>query len=286
MNPPWAPSRQRRLFAALALWLATATAARAAELRDAQAVPQLGPAGVEAYQEFLAAAPHRAFVIAPGGIWAWRAEMLSAAAAERAALEECRAHTRQTCVPYAIDSRVVFDARAWPRLWGPYATADAARRAPVGVQRGERFPDIVFRDAAGKARKVSDLRGQVVVLHFWGSWCGPCRRELPDLQKLVRQMAGARDVRFVFLPVREPLAVARDWLKTQQLDLPLYDAGGGEQFALAGGGTLPDRQVAGKFPTTYVLDKHGLVVFSHIGDASRWVQYAPFLRDAAANSGR
>jgi hypothetical protein len=86
--------------------------------------------------------------------------------------------------------------------------------------------------------------------------------------------------------VREPFAVARDWARSQRLDLPLHDAGGGETFTLADGAMLPDRRVAGKFPTTYVLNKRGIVVFSHVGDASRWEEYTPFLRDAAARSGR
>lgn len=279
------PSRQGRLWGGLALLL-TCGVIEAADLRDAQAVPHLGASGVGSYQSFLASGRHRAFAIAPGGAWAWRADLPSRSLAERAVLEDCAEHTRQTCVLYAVDDQVVFDAVAWPKLWGPYAPGEEARRAPQGVQRGERFPDIVFRDAAGRAVKVSDLRGKVVVLHFWGSWCGPCRRELPDLQRLVRLMAKQRDIQFVFLPVREPLAAARDWLRKQKLHLPLFDAGGGEHFTLADGGQLPDRQVASKFPTTYVLDKHGLVVFSHIGDASHWTQYAPFLRDAVANSGR
>jgi thiol-disulfide isomerase/thioredoxin len=270
-------------------WLLSALllsgAAAATELRDAPAVPQLGPQGIESYREFLASGQHRSFAIAPGGIWAWRADLLSRDMAERAVLEDCRQNTAQTCMTYAVDDQVVFDAKAWPKLWGPYATTDAAKRAPVGVRRGERFPDLVFRDAAGQAKKVSDYRGQVLVLHFWGSWCGPCRRELPDLQQLVRQMAKERDIRFVFLPVREPFKVARDWAQGQKLQLPLFD-GGEKEFILASGERLPDRQVAGKFPTTYVLDKHGLVIFAHVGDASRWTEYAPFLKDAAGRSGR
>lgn len=279
------PSCQRRLFAALALF-ALAAIAQAADLRDAAAVPQLGPRGVASYREFLSAGTHRAFAIAPGGAWAWRADLPSRELAERAVLDDCREHTQQTCVPYAVDEQVVFDAQAWPRLWGPYLDAAAAQRAPTGVKRGERFPDLTFRDAAGKLLKLADFRGQVLVLHFWGSWCGPCRRELPDLQQLVRQLEKRRDIRFIFLPVREPFATARDWVRQQQLQLPLYDGGGGESFLLADGSRLPDRQVAGKFPTTYVLDRHGLVVFAHIGDASRWTEYAPFLQDALARSGR
>jgi thiol-disulfide isomerase/thioredoxin len=168
---------------------------------------------------------------------------------------------------------------------GPYATADVAQRAAVGVRRGERFPIWCFATWRARWRRFR-FRGKVLVLHFWGSWCGPCRRELPDVQQLVRHMERERDVRFVFLPVREPFAVARDWARGQGLRLPLFDSGGGEHFMLANGERLPDRQVAGKFPTTYVLDKHGLVVFAHVGDASRWGEYAPFLKDAAARSGK
>lgn len=274
----------------LALLTGAANAVNAAELRDAQAVPQLGPRGVASYKEFLTSGPHRAFAVAPGGAWAWRSDLPSRDLAERAVLEDCRANTQQTCVLYAADDQVVFDAGAWLKLWGPYATAAEAGKAPAGVRRGEHFPDLIFHDAAGKQRKVSDYRGQVVVVHFWGSWCPPCRRELPDLQRLVRLMEKATDIRFVFLPVREPFETARQWAQGQKLNLPLFDGGvdgkGDHAFALADGSRLPDRQVAGKFPTTYVLDKHGLVIFAHIGDASRWTEYAPFLRDAAARSGK
>ncbi|MBI4742869.1 MAG: TlpA family protein disulfide reductase [Betaproteobacteria bacterium] len=267
--------------------------ASAADLRETSAIPHLGQRGVESYREFLASPPHRAFVIAPGDAWAWRVDLPSAQAAERAALEDCREHTDQTCVAYAVDNRVVFDAKAWPKLWGPYATADTAKRAPVGTRRGERLPDLVFRNASGQKSKVSDFRGKVLLLHFWGSWCGPCRKELPDLLQLLQQTNGERDIRAVFLPVREPFDLARKWASQQKLPLPLFDGGNiggsGENdntFALADGSRLPDRQIAGKFPTTYVLDKHGLVIFTHVGNASRWGEYAPFLRDAAARSGK
>jgi thiol-disulfide isomerase/thioredoxin len=284
----------RRLAAGVfAVGLAGAAgSAWAAGLNNADAVPQLGPRGVDGYREFLASEPHRAFAIAPGGAWAWRAGLPSRELAEQAALDDCRANTAHSalpCVLYAADDQRVFDALAWPKLWGPYASRQAAERAAVGVRRGERFPDLRFRMANGSPAKVSDFRGKVLVLHFWGSWCGPCRRELPDLQQLAAQFAGHREVRFIFLPVREPFAVARAWAQDHKLALPLADSGvtdsGEPAFVLADGSRLPDRQVAGKFPTTYVLDKRGVVVFSHVGDASRWPDYAPFLRDVVARSG-
>jgi hypothetical protein len=129
------------LAAALAfILLIPGLPARAAELADAAAVPHLDTRGQAAYRQFLAAPPHRAFAIAPGGGWGWSADAVTPDMALRQALDTCGRHTRQACVPYAADKRVVFDARVWPTLWRPYAGAAEAARAPTGTARGERFP--------------------------------------------------------------------------------------------------------------------------------------------------
>lgn len=276
--------RRLRLAALLALWAASAWAGDAA-------IPHLDARGQAGYQQYLAAGLHRAFVIAPGGAWAWKADESTAEAASEAAQEACRASTEQACVPYAVDGQAVFDARAWPTLWGPYANAAAARQRPVGTARGQRFPDLVWRNAAGKPVRFSELRGKVVVLHFWGSWCGPCRREMPELHKLYKQLGDeGRDIRLVPLQVREDFTRARLWAEQQRLNLPLNDLDGAgeghELLTLAGGGTVPDREIARVFPSTFVIDRHGLVVFSHAGPLADWPGYLPFLRDVAARSGR
>lgn len=247
-------------------------------------VPHLDSRGQAAYQDFLAAATPRAFAIAPGGTHAWVAGAASDDAAERQALESCRRHGEQRCVLFAVNERRVFDVKRWPSLWGPYPDATASARAPVGMKRGMRFPDLLLRDARGRALKLSDLRGKVLVLHFWGSWCPHCRGEMPGLDRLARQLRNNR-VAFALVQVREDAATARAWLRQERIAMPSYDSGvrsaRDAALPLAGGGTLPDREIARAFPATYVLSRHGVVLFSHAGAIQDWSQYADFLRHAA-----
>ena len=247
-------------------------------------VPHLDARGQAAWRDFRAAAPPRAFVIAPGGAHAWVAEAASGEAAEDQALETCRNLSEQACMLFAVDDRLLFDARRWPTLWGPYPDAAASARAQVGMKRGMRFPDLALTDPAGKKLKLSDLDGKVRVLHFWGSWCPHCRQEMPALQGLAHQLRRAK-VDFVLVQVREDAAAARTWLKREKIRLPHYDSGvrsaRDTALPLAGGGTLTDRSIARAFPSTYILGRHGVVLFSHTGPVADWSQYAGFLKDAA-----
>lgn len=271
-------------YAALLLGLLLASSAGAAEPGGP---PQLDARGLAAYQDYQRANGHRAFVIAPGGAWAWRSDDDSVEQALDAALDDCRQTTPQRCVAYSVNGKPVFDAARWPTLWGPYLEHQAAERAAIGVRPGQRFPDLAFVSPAGKAMRIADLRGSVAVVHFWGSWCPPCRRELPELQQFSRQLGSKDNVRLVLLQAREPIADSRRWAIGQKLDLPLYDsAPHGENFALASGQPVHDRAIARAFPTTYVLDRHGIVVFAHTGPLSGWADTLPFLRDVAVKSGR
>lgn len=252
--------------------------------------PQVGTAGRVAYETYLQAGNHKAFAIAPGGAWAWRAELPSAESAEKAALGDCGRQTAQRCFVYALDGQTVFHADAWKRAWGPYLDRRGAGQAAEGLKRGERFPDLRITCGDGRATKLSALRGKVVLLHFWGSWCPHCLKEMPDLQRLYGRFARSREVAFVLLPVREAFADSMGWIRQKKVRMPVYDGGPTvvkeKAFLLAGGGKLPDREVARVFPSTYVLDKHGIVLFSHTGPVSDWLEYEDFLRDAARRSGK
>jgi thiol-disulfide isomerase/thioredoxin len=75
--------------------------------------------------------------------------------------------------------------RIAPLIHGQVA-ALAAARTPF------RVPDLTFKDADGRARTLADFRGRTVLLNLWATWCVPCRREMPALDALQRQLGGPK----------------------------------------------------------------------------------------------
>lgn len=247
--------------------------------------PHLGPSGQEEYRQYTEAPDHRAFAIAPGGTWGWASNKGTPEDAQDEALGICQGQSGQRCVLYAVNQRKVLDNAAWSRLWRPYLSARQAEKLPTGIARDQRMHDLSYIDARGKPATLSALRGKIVVLHFWGSWCPPCRREMPDLQKTYQRLKKQDDVSFVILQAREAFAASKQWATAEGIQLPLADSMSRAEddalFRLANGQPIKDREVASRFPTTYVLDRHGVVVFAHVGPIHDWSEYEPFLRDLA-----
>lgn len=252
-------------------------------------VPHLNDQGQQDFARYQEANKHKAFAIAAGGSWAWVEGSGSVEQALQGALAQCKRYAHRDCVAYDVDDRARFDSVTWARQWRPYKTAQALSGTPMGIKRGQRFPDLAYM-AGGQRRAFSELRGQVVLVHFWASWCPPCMQEFPLLRDFQQAIAQRQDVALVMLQAREPISDSLAWVRKNGFDgLPLYDSGADasrNHFDLSDGGKLPDRYIAPVFPSTYILDRHGVVLFRHRGPLPNWLEYLPLINDAAVHSGR
>jgi len=59
-----------------------------------------------------------------------------------------------------------------------------ANELPIGLKEGERAPDFELVDLEGNVVKLSEYKGTPIFLNFWASWCGPCKAEMPHMEKL------------------------------------------------------------------------------------------------------
>jgi thiol-disulfide isomerase/thioredoxin len=91
------------------------------------------------------------------------------------------------------------------------AAAPAAKTRPAKRDRAKLIPDEIFaaelKDLYDVSFSLGEYRGRVFVLNFWASWCGPCRAEIPELNRL-REEYAPRGVEFVGLTVENPGAAS------------------------------------------------------------------------------
>ncbi len=118
--------------------------------------------------------------------------------------------------------------------------------------------DFSVEDSSGNDVKLSDMLGKPVVLNFWASWCPPCKKELPDFEKLYTETGG--DVVFMMINLtdgsRETKQIAADFISELEYTFPVYydvdiDAA---------------RKYVGQYiPMTYFIDKEGYAVAAKQG---------------------
>jgi thiol-disulfide isomerase/thioredoxin len=121
-------------------------------------------------------------------------------------------------------------------------------------------PDPAFKALDGQTRKLSSLRGQVVVVNFWATWCGPCQEELPRLSQLAQSYAG-KPVRFVLISIDEPKDRAKISAVLERLHVRL------ESWDDADTDTMDHFGLGDIVPGTAILDEKGEVVARIMGEA-------------------
>lgn len=139
-------------------------------------------------------------------------------------------------------------------VMAPSATTDQARGASVaqrgGVKAGEEAPDFQLRDMNGQLVALSNLRGKVVLINFWATWCGPCRVEMPAMERLYRAYP-RKDFEILAVSTdAQGAAVTRPFQQENRLTFPiLHDS----DFRV--GLTYGARSL----PMTFMVDRRGIV---------------------------
>jgi len=124
----------------------------------------------------------------------------------------------------------------------------------------KRVPDPAFKTLDGQTRKLSELHGQIVVLNFWATWCGPCQEELPRLKQIALSYAG-KPVIFVYISIDAPKDRTKIPATLARLHVD-FDSWVGADTDTLGRFGLGDI-----VPGTLVLDEDGEAVARVMGEA-------------------
>ncbi len=106
----------------------------------------------------------------------------------------------------------------------------------------------------GGTASLAQYRGQVVMLNFWATWCGPCKREIPDFIELQREYA-EKGFTILGVALDEPAAVEQ-FMKANALNYPVLL--GDDNISAAYGGIR-------SIPTTLLIDREGTIVTTQVG---------------------
>lgn len=142
-------------------------------------------------------------------------------------------------------------------IWGVYDVVQHYK-TQVGIEPGNRAPDITLKNQYGATTKLSDYRGKIVVLNFWATWCTPCQEELPILNKLYNENK-AKKVMILGLNAtsteRNQSSVI-NFTQKNHLDYPIL---------LDSNGTYSDLFQVKGYPTTYFINSKGIIKRIYIG---------------------
>jgi len=119
------------------------------------------------------------------------------------------------------------------------------------------IPDVTFLDGANNPIKLSELKGKVVFLNFWATWCPPCIAEMPSIQNLYNQFRDNENVQFLLVDADGNYKKSSAFMARKKFTLPVFTPGS----------SIPDVYFSGSLPTTVIFDKTGRIVFSHAGAA-------------------
>ncbi len=125
------------------------------------------------------------------------------------------------------------------------------------TKTGQQMPSFTFKSLDGRESKLEDLRGKVVLVNFWATWCGPCRVEMPRLEKEVwRKHKSSPDFAMVAIAREQTAEEITPFRKEFGFTFPMASDPKREIFKLFGNGGIP---------RSYVVGRDGQILFQSMG---------------------
>ncbi len=151
-----------------------------------------------------------------------------------------------------------------PKQQGDTADEPAATSSPTQLEESPRegylAPGFTLPDLMGKPTSLSDFRGKVVLVNIWATWCGPCKREIPSLDRLY-QLRKDKGFEIVAVSVdRTASSKVASFVAQYQMSFPvLHDARG----------EVGNKYWARAIPSSFLLDRQGVIRWKVAG-AIQW----------------
>lgn len=139
----------------------------------------------------------------------------------------------------------------------PKLELNSASKESDRVPTEDAFNHVSFLNSLGETVKVADLKGKVVFINFWATWCARCRAEMPSINVLYNRYKDNPNMVFLIVEIEGNKAKAEAFMKEQQLALPI-------SFPNS---DIPKEWLSGPIPSTVILDKAGKVATRHEGMA-------------------
>jgi len=131
------------------------------------------------------------------------------------------------------------------------AGLDKAKRMEIG----KTAPDFELQDASGNTWKLSSLKGKVVFINFWATWCKPCRDEMPSMEALNKAMAG-QPFQMLAIVFNDDLDMANSFARRLGASFPVLANPGPE---------LTEAYMITGVPETFLIDADGILRHKFIG---------------------
>lgn len=117
---------------------------------------------------------------------------------------------------------------------------------------------IKFKDSKNKVVSLGDLKGKIIFLNFWATWCPPCLAEMPSINTFHQQFSSDEDVVFLLVDADGNFTKSQAYFDRKKYKMPI--------FALAS--SIPKEIFNGSLPTTLVFDKQGRIAYNGVGVAN------------------